>query len=367
MKDPKLFKKIDIMLKKKKDLFIVFSVIFVILLGVIYKTRESYAIETFTGNRMNTFPSTITDHKDEISAVYFINSSQANIDSRYNASSIKADLTYYSTGSVKGWLETDTTDSTKYILYVGSNGKTYLTTGSQLFYRWKNVKKIDFSNVDTSNVKNMSQMFLFCSKLNTLDLSNFDTSNVTNMTAMFHSCYCLKSINLSSFDTSKVMGMSFMFYYCYALSDLDLSNFDVSHVTNMENMFSNTDKPTKFKSINIKNEIIKITIDTMLVKNLKRNTFNLVKSVTNNNVEKLDTVKLATGDSATFNSKTYDIAVVGDTNGDGNVTLIDVMQVARHVYTSNKLTGCYLEASDYNNDGAYNLSDVMQIAKKVYS
>ena len=100
---------------------------------MIYKTRESYALETFTGNRMDIFPTIINNYKEEISEVYFINDSQSNIDTRYNNASIKADLTYYSTESVKGWLEVDPNDNTKYILYVGSNGKIYLITGTELF------------------------------------------------------------------------------------------------------------------------------------------------------------------------------------------------------------------------------------------
>ena len=471
MKEPKLLKKIDILLKKKKDQFIVFSIMFVLLLGAIYKTRESYAIETFAGNRMNTFPSEITDQKENISAVYFIKDTQENIDTRYNNASIKADLTYNEVGSVKGWLETDLEDNTKYILYVGSKDTIYLNTGFQLFYIWKNVKTIDFTNADTSKVTNMSGMFYSCSSLTRLDVSNFDTSKVTSMKSMFNNCYSLTNLDLSNFDTSKVTDMSSMFsscsrltslnisnfdtsnvtsmyrmfYNCKSLISLDVSNFDTSNVTNMSSMFfkcisltsldlSNFDtsnvtdmgsmfqgcssltslnisnfntsnvtdmswmfcecssltsldvssfdaskvtdmsyifyltvKPTKFKWVNVESEIIKITTDNMLVSKLKQNTFNFVTNITKNNVIKEDEEKVVTGDNATFSSKIYRIVVMGDTNGDGNISLTDIMQVARHVYTTNKLSGNYLLAADYNNDNKYNLTDIMQMAKKVYS
>ena len=159
MKEPKLLKKINITIKRQKEKLVLFTVILIVILGVIYRVKESYAIETFEGNRMNTFPKVISDHKEEISQVYFINDTENNISSRYNNANIKADLTYYATGKVYGWLEKDTSDTTKYILYIGSNGKTYLNTGNYLFYIWTNVKTIDFSNADTSNVTDMSSMF----------------------------------------------------------------------------------------------------------------------------------------------------------------------------------------------------------------
>ena len=47
---------------------------------------------------------------------------------------VQIDLTYNSTGSVKGWLETSPTDETKYILYVASTGTTYLYNSYNLFF-----------------------------------------------------------------------------------------------------------------------------------------------------------------------------------------------------------------------------------------
>lgn len=38
-----------------------------------------------------------------------------------------------------------------------------------------------------------------------LDISNLDTSNVINMSNMFRSCGSLKSLDLSKFNTSKVV------------------------------------------------------------------------------------------------------------------------------------------------------------------
>lgn len=94
---------------------------------------------------------------------------------------------------------------------------------------------IDLSTFDTSNVVNMSSMFEL-TKLDVLDLSSFDTSNVNNMSKMFANSQVV-SLNLSSFNTKNVEDMSYMFSMCNRIKELDLSNFDTRKVTNMYCMF----------------------------------------------------------------------------------------------------------------------------------
>ena len=94
-------------------------------------------------------------------------------------------------------------------------------------------------NLNTEEVKNMSEMFEGCKKLTSLKLSNFDTAKVTDMGYMFYDCSGLTSLDLSSFNTEEVTNMGFMFSNCSGLSSLDLSNFDTSKVTDMGFMFSN--------------------------------------------------------------------------------------------------------------------------------
>ena len=50
------------------------------------------------------------------------------------------------------------------------------------------VKTLDLSGWDTSNVEDMGQMFYLCSNLESLDLSGWDTSSVKNMSEMFFRC-----------------------------------------------------------------------------------------------------------------------------------------------------------------------------------
>ena len=101
------------------------------------------------------------------------------------------------------------------------------------------VKKLDLSNWDTSNVKNMQGMFYRCESLEKLNISTWDTSNVVNMAMMFSGCSSLKHLDLSSFNTSSVTNMAIMFSKCSSLIDLDLSTWDTSNVTDISFMFNN--------------------------------------------------------------------------------------------------------------------------------
>lgn len=100
---------------------------------------------------------------------------------------------------------------------------------------------LNLSNFDTSKVENMQNMFQACTNLTTLNISSFNTSAVTNMFNMFYGCSSLTSLDVSKFDTAKVTNMKQMFADCYGLEELDLSSFDTSEVTDMSLMFYCTD------------------------------------------------------------------------------------------------------------------------------
>ena len=77
---------------------------------------------------------------------------------------------------------------------------------SYLFAGLEHLQKIEgLSNLDTTNVTNMSEMFAHCYGLTSLDLSHFNTAKVTDMSSMFEWCTMLTSLDLSNFDTNKVL------------------------------------------------------------------------------------------------------------------------------------------------------------------
>ena len=225
-------------------------------------------------------------------------------------------------GEVIVWVIPNSTDSTKYDLYIGADSETIeapinsnglfknytnsvsinnlkmldtskVTNMSSMFYDCSNLTDLDVSGFNTSNVTNMSSMLYGCRSLTNLDASGFDTSKVTNMSLMFYDCYSLTNLDVSGFntsnvtkmssmfmycsnltnldvsgfDTSKVTNMSSMFYYCRSLTNLDVSGFDTSNVTNMNNMFYNCSKLTAIildKSITSSDEAMKLLTGTSL-------------------------------------------------------------------------------------------------------
>ena len=109
---------------------------------------------------------------------------------------------------------------------------------ARMFRDCINLEKINFGNINTSLVNNMQELFYNCLELKSIDLSNFDTSEVSHMGWMFFNCASLTSINLTNFNTSKVESMYSMFAFCENLISIDVSNFDTSKVSQMCHMFN---------------------------------------------------------------------------------------------------------------------------------
>lgn len=128
----------------------------------------------------------------------------------------------------------------KVVFKPGFRDETH-TTCSSWFSGCTNLASIEgIENLNTSNVKNMSEMFALCSNLETLDLSRFNTENVVNMSKMFYGCTKLHDLNISSFNTENVKYMNEMFDGCSSLETLDLSHFNTRYVRNdgMNYMFN---------------------------------------------------------------------------------------------------------------------------------
>ena len=141
-----------------------------------------------------------------------------------------------------------------------------LTNCSYMFYGLSNIKEIDLSYFDFSQVTDMTFMFqkcynleyikfnnsienkiivrdmlyMFenCISLKSLDLSNFDASLLTSMMYTFSNCISLTSLNINGFNTSSVVVFMGTFNNCSSLISLDLSSFDTSNALHMISMFS---------------------------------------------------------------------------------------------------------------------------------
>ena len=134
-------------------------------------------------------------------------------------------------------------------------------TCKEMFKGLSDITKIDFSNFDTSNVKDMSNMFNNCGDLEEINMKGINTSSVTTMESMFQQCIKLKSLDLSDFDTSSVNNMKNFFSECRKLEFLDVSNFNTYKVEDMSGMFQCCEK---ILSIDISNfEMNEVNINAM--------------------------------------------------------------------------------------------------------
>ena len=106
-----------------------------------------------------------------------------------------------------------------------------------LFSSFSNAKEfVGLSNLDTSQVTNMSEMLAACG-VKELDLSGWDTSKVINMSDMFLDSPNLEKVNVKNLNTINVTNMIEMFKGCPKLRKLDLSNFETPNLKMANVMF----------------------------------------------------------------------------------------------------------------------------------
>ena len=111
-----------------------------------------------------------------------------------------------------------------------------MTDCAFMFSYCKNLKNIDLSSFDTTNITNMAHMFSGCSSITNINLPSINTKKVTNMNYMFSGCRILTKLDLTSFNTENVINMNNMFGNCKNLTDLDLSSFDIRKVIDLDNI-----------------------------------------------------------------------------------------------------------------------------------
>ena len=157
---------------------------------------------------------------------------------------------------------------------VAEEGAALMEYAAYLFYDFKDVEKIDLTNLDGSRAKyinhmfdgceslkevklcqfnnpgitDISGMFAYCKSLETIDLSPLKTSSVTEFYSMFYDCQSLKTLDLTGFDTSKGTDFVHMFENCLSLTDLNVSNWDTKNAKYINDMFRNC---TSLKSLDL--------------------------------------------------------------------------------------------------------------------
>ena len=80
---------------------------------------------------------------------------------------------------------------------------------------------------------------------------------------------------------------------------------------------------------------------------------------------KLNGSILGTGAQVTLNGEQYILVVIGDTNGDGEITPLDYVKVKNHIMNISTLNNCYNMAADANEDGNITPLDYVKIKNHI--
>ena len=115
---------------------------------------------------------------------------------------------------------------------------------SGVFARLNKVEVVDISGWDTSNVTTMEDMFRKCSKLkNIIGIENLDVSKLKNANSMFYMCENLVELDLTNWNTISLENMSYMFYLCSNLKIIkNIENWQLPNIKDVNHMFSNCTK-----------------------------------------------------------------------------------------------------------------------------
>ena len=172
-----------------------------------------------------------------------------------------------------------------------------VSTMRSMFSSCQKLKNLNVSNWDTSNVEDMLSMFGGCKSLETLNINHFNTKKVKNMHSMF--CYLnVKKLDISGFDTSNVLDMSAMFAGDEYLETIEIGpGFNTSRVQYMDSMFRSCKKlEFDFSKIDTSNalniaeifdscDFVELDLSSWNLKSLTTNYYTLNKGNINNSIK----------------------------------------------------------------------------------
>ena len=255
-----------------------------------------------------------------------------------------------------------------------------------MFLGCRSLESLVLSSFNTANVTSMYGMFLNCTSLESLDLSSFNTDKVTNMSSMFYNCKKLKSLDVSSFNTEKVTDMSLMFGDCISLESLDVSSFNTEEVTDMSYMFYDCTGLTTL-------DLSGFTFSSITSTSYMLNTcYSLQKLIIPSSASYLDNdacgnvgkkahpcllkypeeagadlgIPAEYDNYFLWKSGCFTDIYLGDANGDGAISVADVMIAVCNV-RGMEMSSFKQKNADVNKDGQITITDVMLIVKMVAS
>ena len=128
------------------------------------------------------------------------------------------------------------------------------------------------------------------------------------------------------------------------------------------------------KAVNLKasnDNLTGFTVGTdvsTILKNIKDKYSNAVVKVYDSSNNEITKGLIATGQKITIihnSSKTYNVVIKGDTNGDGKISAIDYSKVKLDILNTTKLNGAYSQAADTSGDGKISAIDYSKIKSHI--
>ena len=103
--------------------------------------------------------------------------------------------------------------------------KKNLNSLNNLFINNKELIKVNFTNLNMSDVGSMKSTFSGCSNLDEISFEGINTNKLTKMENTFENCINLKKLDLSPLNTTNLKVMDNLFSGCNKLETLNLSSF----------------------------------------------------------------------------------------------------------------------------------------------
>jgi hypothetical protein len=168
----------------------------------------------------------------------------------------------------------------------------------------------------------------------------------------------------------------------YVLTIIKTKNTDNNDNTEPSDSTNPSNQGVTYKSIT---NILKDSGYTYSNKNITSIKYNVKASTILNNLTKngaskvviknkdnkiiTDSALIGTGSTVEITSgnitETYTFIIKGDTSGDGKITMLDLLQVLKHIKGDKKLSGVYFTAADTSKDSKITMLDLLQILKHI--
>ncbi len=107
----------------------------------------------------------------------------------------------------------------------------------RFFYNCKNLKKIDFGNIQTLNLNTTEEMFAYCNQLEEIKGWDFKCFKLKTSKNMFRSCSKLKKLDFSNANFQNLVNGNHMFSHCENLKKINMENVSFLRLQNAESMF----------------------------------------------------------------------------------------------------------------------------------